>query len=65
MRRDCRLLYDNGLACGGKETFGQARVRGRETRTQQGIVENGLVHPVDATIKLPEHSRVIIVAEGS
>src|SRR5688500_7609285 len=30
-----------------------------------GIVENGLVRPIDPTIKLPEHSRVIIVAEES
>jgi hypothetical protein len=27
-----------------------------------GIVENGLVRPLDTTVKLPEHSRVIIVA---
>jgi hypothetical protein len=27
-----------------------------------GIVENGLVRPLDAAVKLPEHSRVIIVA---
>ena len=27
-----------------------------------GVVENGLVRPLDATVKLPEHSRVIIVA---
>ncbi|HYT91795.1 MAG TPA: hypothetical protein VEL76_23980 [Gemmataceae bacterium] len=27
-----------------------------------GVVENGLVRPLDPTIKLPEHSRVIIVA---
>jgi hypothetical protein len=27
-----------------------------------GIVENGLVRPLDPAIKLPEHSRVIIVA---
>lgn len=27
-----------------------------------GIVENGLVRPLDAAIKLPEHARVIIVA---
>lgn len=26
-----------------------------------GIVENGVVRPVDPTVKLPEHSRVIIV----
>jgi hypothetical protein len=30
-----------------------------------GIVENGLVRPLDPAIKLPEHSRVIIVAERS
>ena len=27
-----------------------------------GIVENGLVRPLDPEVKLPEHSRVIIVA---
>jgi len=27
-----------------------------------GIVENGLVRPLDTAVKLPEHSRVIIVA---
>lgn len=27
-----------------------------------GIVENGLVRPLDPSVKLPEHSRVIIVA---
>ena len=27
-----------------------------------GIVENGLVRPLDPTVKLAEHSRVIIVA---
>ncbi len=31
-----------------------------------GVVENGLVRPLDTTVKLPEHSRVIIVAsEGT
>jgi len=30
-----------------------------------GIVENGAVHFLDPDVKLPEHSRVIIVAEGS
>lgn len=31
-----------------------------------GIVENGLVRPLDSSVKLPEHSRVIIVAsEGA
>ncbi len=27
-----------------------------------GIVENGLVRPLDTAVRLPEHSRVIIVA---
>ena len=27
-----------------------------------GIVENGLVRPLDPSVKLPEHARVIIVA---
>jgi hypothetical protein len=31
----------------------------------EGIVENGLVRPVDPTVKLPEQSRVIIVAAGA
>ena len=31
-----------------------------------GIVENGLVRPLDPSVTLPEHSRVIIVAsEGT
>ncbi len=30
-----------------------------------GVVENGLVRPLDPTVKLPEHSRVIIVASGA
>ncbi len=28
----------------------------------QGIVENGLIRPLDPAVKLAEHSRVIIVA---
>jgi hypothetical protein len=42
---------------------------GRENRhpvAVPGIVENGLVRPLDPAVKLPEHSRVIIVAsEGA
>ena len=30
-----------------------------------GIVENGLIRPLDPTVKLPEHARVIIVAAES
>ena len=29
-----------------------------------GVVENGLVRPLDSSVKLPEHARVIIVASG-
>jgi hypothetical protein len=29
-----------------------------------GIVENGLIRPLDPSVKLPERSRVIIVAAG-
>jgi hypothetical protein len=28
-----------------------------------GVVENGLVKPLDPDVRLPEHARVIIVAE--
>jgi hypothetical protein len=30
-----------------------------------GIVENGLVRPLDPSVRLPEHSRVIIVVAES
>jgi len=30
-----------------------------------GVVEKGLVRPLDPAVKLPEHSRVIIVAAGA
>lgn len=40
--------------------------RGRRPLAVAGVVENGLVRPLDASVKLPEHSRVIIVAsEGT
>jgi len=35
---------------------------GRHPLAVAGIVENGLVRPLDPAVKLPEHSRVIIVA---
>ncbi|MEX0711325.1 MAG: hypothetical protein WD278_03180 [Pirellulales bacterium] len=38
-----------------------ARYRGRPVAVA-GIVENGLVRPLDPAVKLAEHSRVIIVA---
>jgi hypothetical protein len=40
--------------------------RRRRPLAVAGVVENGLVRPLDPAVKLPEHSRVIIVAsEGS
>ena len=30
-----------------------------------GVVENGLLRPLDPAVKLPEHARVIIVASES
>ena len=36
------------------------RVR-RRPLAVAGVVENGLVRPLDPAVKLPEHSRVIIV----
>ncbi len=39
--------------------------RRRQPVAVAGVVENGLVRPLDPSVKLPEHSRVIIVAAGS
>jgi hypothetical protein len=40
--------------------------RQRRPLAVAGIVENGLVRPLDPAVKLPEHARVIIVtSEGS
>ncbi len=36
----------------------------RHPMAVEGVVENGLVRPLDPTVKLPERSRVIIVASG-
>jgi hypothetical protein len=41
-----------------------ARLRRRSVAIA-GIVENGLVRPLDPTVKLSEHSRVIIVASDA
>ena len=38
-----------------------ARRRGRPVAVT-GVVENGLVRPLDPAVKLAEHSRIIIVA---
>jgi hypothetical protein len=42
----------------------EAHLRGRRSRplAVAGVVENGLVRPLDPAVKLPERSRVIIVA---
>jgi hypothetical protein len=37
----------------------------RQPLAVAGVVENGLVRPLDPAVKLPEHSRVIIVASGT
>ena len=36
--------------------------RGRRPVAVAGVVENGLVRPLDPSVRLPEHARVIIVA---
>ena len=36
--------------------------RGRRPFAVAGVVENGVVRPVDPSVRLPERSRVIIVA---
>ena len=36
--------------------------RGHRPVAVAGVVENGLVRPLDPAVRLPEHSRVIIVA---
>lgn len=39
--------------------------RSRRPIAVAGVVENGLVRPIDPAVRLPEHSRVIIVAAES
>jgi hypothetical protein len=38
------------------------RIEHRRPLALVGVVENGLVRPIDPAVKLPERSRVIIVA---
>jgi hypothetical protein len=54
----------SGAVPGPVETH-LARQRRQPLLAIAGIVENGLVRPLDPAVKLPEHSRVIIVAEAS
>jgi hypothetical protein len=60
-------LSPPNLSPGATATPLEAHLRGRQTRpvAVAGIVENGLVRPVDPSIHLPEHARVIIVATES
>lgn len=37
----------------------------RQPLAVAGVVENGLVRPLDPAVRLPEHARVIIVAAGA
>lgn len=41
-----------------------ARIR-QQPQAIRGIVENGVIRPLDPAVKLPERSRVIIIAEAS
>jgi hypothetical protein len=43
-------------------TIEERQVRHRRPVAVAGLVENGLVRPLDPSVKLREHSRVIIVA---
>ena len=40
----------------------EAHLRPRRPVAVAGVVENGLVRPLDPSVKLPERARVIIVA---
>ena len=40
----------------------EAHLRARRPVAVAGVVKNGLVRPLDPSVKLPEHARVIIVA---
>lgn len=42
----------------------EAHLRVRKPVAVAGVVENGLVRPLDPTVTLPERSRVIIVANA-
>ena len=55
------------LPAGTAATPLESHLRGRQARpvAVAGIVENGLVRPVDPGVHLPEHARVIIVTTES
>ena len=51
------------LPSGAVASSMEARLpRPRQPWAVVGVVENGLVRPLDPAVELPEHSRVIIVA---
>lgn len=52
-------LPANAVPASMETHLGQLRQRPLAVR---GIVENGLVRPLDPSVKLPEHTSVIIVA---
>lgn len=58
------LLKPLDLAPNAPWTTIETRLHGirRHPFAVEGVVENGLVRPLDPTVKLLEHSRVIIVA---
>jgi hypothetical protein len=51
------------LSAGGPMPMEAHRARSRRPVAIVGVVENGLVRPLDPTVTLPERSRVIIVAQ--
>jgi hypothetical protein len=55
------------IPVGAAATPLETHLRGRQTRpvAVAGIVEKGLVRPIDPTVHLPERARVIIVASES
>ncbi len=55
-----RLELPPEAACSPVETHLDRQPR--RTVAVPGVVENGLVRPLDPAVKLPEHARVIIVA---
>jgi hypothetical protein len=42
----------------------EAHLPTRRPLAIEGVVENGLIRPLDLDVRPPEHSRVIIVAAG-
>jgi hypothetical protein len=74
-RTDARRRSDDQIAAepplppanvGGEPKPMEARLgRPRRPVAIVGVVENGLIRPLDPTVTLPERSRVIIVAQDA